>query len=171
MVTAKVAHPQPSIQDHSHEQAVLGGCFRAAHRAAGDLLDGALVCLQAEDFEPQHRAILGAARDLRLSDRWPTLPEVTDALRRRGDLDQISGDVPGPDGELVRARGALYLTALLHATFTDALLPHDVRDLKRSKARHTAARLAEALTEAAQRGRPLEDLASTARLILAAVEP
>lgn len=150
------------------EQAVLGGMFLTAYREDGARLDAALSRVEAEDFSPSHRAVLGAVRDLRAAGRWPILSAVTDTLGKRGALD-LSGDVPGPNGELMRARGPVYLACLLHTVFSDTMLPHDVETLKQGTARATAARFGEALVDAAQHGRPLVELATTARKILEAV--
>lgn len=120
------------------EQHVLGAALLFPEEA-GAVLDGL-----GEDAFPtvQHRLIFRAVRDL-LDDGLPVgVTEVTDRLRCTGNL--------------AAAGGAVYVTSLLHSTFTVAQVAFYAAELKRIAAARALRVLGETLaTEAAREDPPL----------------
>lgn len=134
------------------EQAILGGL----------LLDPAAAAewtprLRAEDFNREsHRLIFSAVADLQSQGHAADLVTVTDRLRERGQLDQ--------------AGGPSYVTSLLNATFSPAMLPTYASMVRREATRRALRPLGLRLARASRNGTDLEALAAEARDALDALE-
>jgi replicative DNA helicase len=146
--------------DASVERAVLGALLLAAELGESDRVEATLVDLRPGDFTRRaHRLVFHAFVALHHGGRRPTLTATTEALRRRGALDEVRGQVAGPDGALTVAEGALFLCGLANEVFTVTLLPRDAAAVRVAGRRREIGRLAEALWDAVQRERPAAELA------------
>jgi replicative DNA helicase len=146
--------------DTSAERAVLGALLLAAELGESDRIEATLVALRPGDFARRaHRLVFQAITAVYHSGRRPTLAATTEALRRRGVLHEVRGQVAGPDGALTVAEGALFLCGLANEVFTVTLLPRDAAAVRAAGRRREIAYLAETLWDAVQRERPAAELA------------
>jgi replicative DNA helicase len=146
--------------DGSVERAVLGALLLAAEQGEWDRIEETLAHVRPEDFAHRaHRLVFQAVAAVHRSGRRPTLTATTAALRRRGLLDEVRGQVAGPDGLLTVAEGAVFLCGLVNEIFTVALLSRDAAAVRAAGRRRELARLAAALWDAVQRDRPTPELA------------
>ncbi len=130
--------------------------FLAAHQGADEELDRALASLTPEAFYMErHRLIFRAIADLRTAGEAPGLIVVTDRLRQTGKLDQ--------------AGGAAYLTSLMEAAWTPALLSSQVRILKRDRAKRVLFDLGAEMHHAVRNGTDPEELLALADRVLGSV--
>lgn len=139
------------------EQAVLGGLLLAAHQGADEDLDEALAALRREVFYAErHSLIFGAMVDVRTAGEAPGLIVVTDRLRQTGKLDG--------------AGGAAYVTSLMEAAWTPALLSSQVKILLRDWRKRALADLGGELRQAALNGHEAEELLALTRRVTADID-
>lgn len=154
--TSTMRLPQEQVPPHNVEveQSVLGGFLAAGE--SNELLDIALGNLAPEAFYHKgHRRIFTAILDLWAASQRPDLITVTDRLRQRGELDE--------------AGGAAYVTSLLDATVTPALLPQHVAILRRDWLKRTLAAFGAEIHHAALDGYEPEQLLALGERMLEGV--
>jgi replicative DNA helicase len=151
--------------DEQAERMVVGALLLAAEqqdaepiaRVLGDDRGPALFTRNAT------RTVAAAMAALWRAGRWPTLPAVTDELRRRGVLDGLRGQVYGPDGTLGMATGAVYVTGLVNGVWSATLAETSFARLQTLARRRVLVRLAAALVDALDRDRPDAEIAKVVR--------
>lgn len=139
------------------EQAVLGGIMLAVGQGGhDDSLAEALTLTPEALYHEHHREIFRAMHDLYAAGRPPDLILVTDALRQRDLLD--------------RCGGAAYLTSLLDAVPTPALLPSHVGILRQHHHKRILAELGVELQREALNGHDPEELLALTRRVVGEID-